>query len=104
MKAADRPRVDGLKIHWDWEMESREADNLQHCYVTARVSHPNDDSGRRLETFSSSGLGGIDPAFGATERREFEDEQLADLRVHLEFFGIEVRQAQWDRLIQEARS
>ncbi len=74
-------QIDEVSIHWnagfDVEMEG------EGCTAKALVSRPIGNGNRRLETFSSSGLWGID------ERNQQDEEyQLENLREHLQAFGV----------------
>jgi hypothetical protein len=59
------------------------------CYVVAEVSRPIGQGCKRLETFQSGGLWGIESDSDESYRSEIESEQFADLAEHLRAFGIE---------------
>lgn len=58
---------------------------------------------RRSETFTSGGLWGIESDSGAALIEEVENEELCDLRQHLEQFSIKLADADWQRLCREAK-
>lgn len=59
------------------------------CYAEAVVSYPTGSGNRRLETLRSGGLWGIESDSDAKYTSEIEVQELADLKGHLEQFGIE---------------
>ena len=84
---ARKPSVDSIGIRW----ETDDQPLLQGCLAVATVSYPIGDKGdRRLETFTSGGLWGIDVRRSPAYQLELEREQLEDLRDHLEVFGVDV--------------
>lgn len=63
------------------------------CYAKATVSYPvNGDHARRLESFRSGGLCGIESDSHEDYFREIEAEELGDLKTHLASFGIDISQ------------
>jgi hypothetical protein len=81
-------RIDKIVVHWvpDEDGERR----AEGCYAVAEVSYACSPSGdRRLEWLKSGGLWDIDGATGEY-RAEIAQEQIADLRAHLEALGIDV--------------
>lgn len=59
------------------------------CIAEATVSYPTHGGSRRLERLSSGGLWGIESDSDAKYIAEVEQEQIAELREHLEQFEIE---------------
>jgi len=60
------------------------------CRAVAVVSYPIDDHGnRRLQEFTSGGLWGIESDVDSNYRNEIHGEELADLKGHLEVFGVD---------------
>lgn len=57
--------------------------------ATCTVSYPINKTDRRLETFTSGGLWGIDSDSGPEYFKQVEQEQLADLKEHLEHFNVD---------------
>lgn len=78
----DRERLESYGS--DWEMMG--------CRAKAEVSYSIGQGSRRSEWFTSSGLWGIESDSEEQYKSEVEQEQLADLRSHLEHFGIEMPQ------------
>lgn len=110
----DKPSIDSIRIEWEEdddkeptfvedEGEEYRAENekrleaynrgewwYQGCRAVATVSYPVNDTGdRRLETFSSGGLWGVDSDCGDSYRQEVEEDELTDLKAHLEKFGVD---------------
>jgi hypothetical protein len=82
-------RVDKIVIQW--ELDDTERPIQLYCVARAHVSYPiNDQGDRRLVTFTSSGLSGIDRRSTWAYEREIECEQIDDLRAHLRVFGVEM--------------
>ncbi len=79
-------KIESVKVVSEEDSESGE----KGCFVQARatVSYPIDKGYRRLETFTSGGLGGVEG--DESYFREIEAEQLEDLRQHLKVFGVPV--------------
>jgi hypothetical protein len=69
------------------------------CVAKATVSYPT-AHGRRLQTFSSGGLWGIETDSASSHQDEIAREELADLKSHLEAFGVDL--ATWDSLEAQA--
>lgn len=113
-KVGDKPTIDNIRIHWaqDTDMtpsfmedegEEYRAENqirldaynrgewwYRGCQARAWVSYPLNDTGdRRLESFSSGGLWGIESNSGADYESEVQSEELHDLKAHLETFGVD---------------
>lgn len=63
---------------------------MMGCYAIAHVSYPVGQDSRRLETFRSGGLWGIESDSSKDYLNETEKEQLEDLKGHLEQFGLNV--------------
>ncbi len=63
---------------------------MMGCVVVAVVSRDIGGGSRRLQEFSSGGLWNIESDCGNEYRKEVEGEQFADLREHLEAFGVVV--------------
>jgi hypothetical protein len=59
------------------------------CQARAEVSYPIGQGCRRLEQFSSGGLWGIESDSERSFLQETEKEELADLKAHLERFGVD---------------
>jgi hypothetical protein len=93
---ADAPvKVDSVKIVWEQDENSdfdsyNDKRTMQGCHAVAIVSRPIGQGSRRLQTFQSSGLWGIESDLSDDYRREVESEQLDDLREHLAAFGIDL--------------
>ena len=62
--------------------------SMMGCRAIAEVSRPIGQGSRRLETFTSGGLWGIESDAGEDYRKEVEAGQIEDLRAHLAAFGI----------------
>lgn len=78
----------------NWDSEYGEACFLL-CFASATVSYPTGyHNSRRIETLTSGGLGGI-PRPSPDDKRNIEEEQLLDLRLHLEVFGVIVSDEEW---------
>jgi hypothetical protein len=69
--------------------------------ATATVSYPIGNGSARLETLRSGGLWGIESDAGSY-LKEVAQEELADLRGHLEHFGIKARDEAWEALKERA--
>ena len=81
--------VDRVRIVWKPDGER------QSCRAEAQLSYPISEQGdRRLDWLSSGGLYGIDEP-SPSYQREVEEEQLNDLRGHLEAFGIVLSDKAW---------
>jgi hypothetical protein len=65
----------------------------------AEVSYPVGQGSRRLETLTSGGLWGVESDSG-DYLRQVADEELADLSLHLETFGVDM--SNFDELAEEA--
>ena len=61
---------------------------MQGCSAEATVSYPCGNGSRRLESFQSGGLYGVESDSERDYMEEVEQEQLADLVQHLSYFGI----------------
>jgi hypothetical protein len=110
----DKPTIDAIRVEWahddltqptflhDEGEEYREENQKRldaydrgewsycGCYAVAHVSYPVTCAGdRRLETLRSGGLWGIESNSGADYESEVQAEELADLKAHLEKFGID---------------
>ncbi len=78
------------------EFEERKAEyergefHFEGCYAAAQVAYAIGGGSYRLEDFQSGGLWGIESDSGDDHRREVAAEELADLRGHLEKFGVDV--------------
>jgi hypothetical protein len=87
-------RLDHVRIVWQDDTELKESgEPYEGCYAEATVSYQVSERSpdRRLETLTSGGLWGIDadPDDGQSRyRREVEREELADLKGHLQVFGV----------------
>jgi hypothetical protein len=64
---------------------------MQGCVAKATVSRPCGQGNRRIETFTSGGLWGIESDSDQDYLSTVENDELADLREHLEAFGVK-----WD--------
>lgn len=64
--------------------------SMMGCRATAVVSRPIGQGSRRLETFTSGGLWGIESDCGPEYRNEVEGQELSDLRDHLAAFGVTI--------------
>jgi len=74
------------------------------CFLDIRaeaVVEYTNEHGTRLETLTSSGLGGVESDSG-DYLNEIQAEELADLREHLSQFGITVADEDWQNLIENA--
>ncbi len=92
------PRIDRVRIEWEDDDASDNIDAMS-CQAVATVSYPlGTDGTRRLCTFGSGGLYGIDAESDNAYRTEVEQEQLSDLREHLAVFGITCTDAEWAAL------
>jgi hypothetical protein len=60
------------------------------CQAVARVSYAESNGSRRLETLSSGGLWGIETDSDRDYLTSVENDELADLKAHLERFGVDV--------------
>jgi hypothetical protein len=63
---------------------------MMGCFAEAEVSRPISGDSRRLQTFRSAGLWGIESDSDEKYRSDVEATELADLSEHLGAFGIEV--------------
>lgn len=85
-------------------MEQIERGNLQFIgiYATAKISYSIEQGSRRIETFRSGGLWGIEEGYKGSDKyiREEEKNQLDELREHLEQFNIDL--STFDELAAEA--
>lgn len=62
--------------------------NMLGCRAVAEVSYPYGNGSRRLESFESGGLWGIESDSDKAWKAEIEAEQLNELKEHLAQFGI----------------
>ena len=81
-----RVTLDAVYIRWE-EDPVQPGEGVVAYAQVSYVCSPSGD--RRLETLCSGGLWGIEDA-SPEYRREVEREELADLKQHLERFGVEV--------------
>lgn len=70
------------------------------CYAQATVSYPIGDKSRRLENLQSGGLWGIESDADDQYQREIAQQEILDLRAHLEALGIGL--AGWDEAVTAA--
>lgn len=59
------------------------------CLAEATISYPTGNGSRRIERLTSGGLWGIESDSDSKYANEVESDELADLKSHLEQFGIE---------------
>lgn len=72
------------------EAYNRDEWYMMGIVAEAEVSYPMDAQGnRRIERFSSGGLWGIDSDSDEKYIKEVEEEQLDDLKAHLEVFNVD---------------
>lgn len=67
---------------------------FEGCYAEATVSYPIGNhpcEHRRLESFKSGGLWGIESDSGDDYKKDIEAEELSGLKHHLEHYGISVQ-------------
>ena len=65
---------------------------MMGCTAEAEVSYPiNDNGDRRIETFTSGGLWGIESDSDNSYKRDTANDQLWDLIDHVRHFGVEAR-------------
>ena len=62
--------------------------SLEGCFARAVVSYPIGGSIRRLQTFDSSGVWGIESDSGDEYKLEIEIEQLDDSKIHVQVFNV----------------
>ena len=89
-----KPRItiDHVKVNWERDSEAPHCEFVQ---AVAEVSYPINEIGdRRLQTFTSGGLSGVERP-STDYRAELEREELDDLRAHLAVFGID--ESYWPR-------
>lgn len=83
----------------------RQLENGEFSFIGIRaeaiVKYPLSDNTSRLETLSSSGLWGIESDSGAY-LKEVEQKQIADLKEHLETFGVDV--SDFDEKVKEVET
>jgi hypothetical protein len=89
-------RLDSVSVKWDLD---EEGDGNWYCVATAEVSYALSKGNRRLEHLDSGGLYGIEDPDSEYQRLVTRDE-LADLRAHLEAFGVDT--ARFDELAKPA--
>lgn len=78
--------IDRFYIEWKADPDSNAI--AKSCEAVVEVSYPINDRGdRRLQTFRSGGLYGIERP-SPDYRRQVEKEETEDLRAHLAAFGI----------------
>ena len=84
-------------------MERLNNGSWRHIGIVAKgiVSYDDGELTKRIETFTSSGLWGIESDSDKEYIQEIEQEQLDDLRAHLERFGVDV--AGWDEVEMERK-
>jgi hypothetical protein len=63
---------------------------MEGCRAVARVSYAESNGSRRLEQMSSGGLWGIETDSDRAYLTSVENDELADLKAHLERFGVDV--------------
>lgn len=63
---------------------------MEGCQAVARVSYPVGNDSRRIEILSSGGLWGIETDSDRAYLTSVENDELADLKGHLERFGVDV--------------
>ena len=72
--------------------------HMTGCYAEATVSYEIGQGSRRLETFSSGGLWGIESDASVEHKAETAKDELAGLKAHLEVFGVDL--SNWDALTE----
>lgn len=70
--------------------------------VSYSIGHSQAQHHRRLETLSSGGLWGIE-SDSSDYVEIIENDELADLREHLEHFGIKCSDTDWQELCEQAK-
>ena len=71
------------------------------CVAKAEVSYPINESGdRRIETFRSGGLYGVESDSDSEYLKEVEKEQIEDLKQHLEHFNVDL--SSFEKKVEEA--
>lgn len=109
-KRKDDLRIDRVEILW-YPDEHRARSSV--CSAMAWTSYAlaefrqaqaihHKTADRRIQTFTSGGLYGIESGGSQEYIREITDEQLDDLRLHLKHFGIDPDDQTWNRLVSEA--
>jgi len=101
VKNVEKPRVDCIKLYrkWDEACDPYTA----FIYAEATVSYEVVPGSRRLETFQSGGLGGIDPMLYEEDEIQYQnlvDEQIDDLKFHLAQFGVDL--SNWKDVVYDA--
>jgi hypothetical protein len=93
--SGNAPRIDAISIKWEADNFSewlREDVEIVGCVAKAEISYAIGNNGtRRIDWLTSAGLWGIESDSGKDYLKQVEKEQLADLREHLQHFGIK-----WD--------
>jgi hypothetical protein len=87
-----KPTIDEISVKWedDFMTNLNNERFTQGVRAIVQVSYPINSKGdRRLETFTSGGLWGIDSDSGADYKRNEEIMQLRELKEHLEVFGVD---------------
>jgi len=69
-------------------------------HARAELSYDIGHGDRRIQRMESAGLWGIESDSGADYLKEVEQEELADLRRHLEVFGVDC--SNWEELVAKA--
>lgn len=85
----DRERLDNYGDTW----------HMQGCRAKAEVSYSIGGSNRRIETFTSGGLWGIESDSDSEYLRSVERDEMEDLKRHLERFWVDV--SRFDGLVKE---
>lgn len=85
-------RLDDVQIVWqDDSALHNDGSPYLGVQAEATVSYAIDDEGnRRIETLTSGGLWGIQQPMTPLYKQTIEDEELTDLREHLQVFGVPV--------------
>ena len=81
---ANRPRVDKVTICYEHD----DSTDLSGICAVAEVSYSIGGNSRRIERFQSGGLWGIESDSEQDYIEEVEQDELADLKEHLERFGV----------------
>jgi len=97
-----------------WEIDRKRLEDYENgfwcmlgCVAEAVVSYPiaGDEQNRRLETFSSRGIWGIESDCDELTRQDFGREEIDDLKQHLQVFSVNLDNFNQlaDKALAEAR-
>jgi hypothetical protein len=120
-----KPRLEAIRIVWEYDnypdlsylepganpdYEEENADSLaryhrgecwhEGCHAVATTSTDAGNGDRRLEELQSGGLWGIENEAPSDHHREIEEQELADLRQHLESYNVDT--SNFDELVATA--